>query len=45
VERCSGRVRFHDAPKIARFEEMLQARFDYPTLYQALHITPKMVSQ
>lgn len=41
VERCSGRVRFHDVQKIARFEEMLQARFDYQALYQALHIAPK----
>jgi len=42
VERCSGRVRFHDVQKIARFEEMLQARFDYPALYQALNIAPKV---
>jgi hypothetical protein len=36
VERCFGKVRFHDPKKMVRFDSMLDERFDYAGLYAAL---------
>lgn len=36
VERCFGKVRFHDEKKMLRFDSMLDERFDYAALYAEL---------
>jgi uncharacterized protein len=41
VERCFGKVRFHDPKKMLRFDEMLEERFDFAGLYAALGIKAK----
>jgi uncharacterized protein len=38
VERCFGKVRFHDEKKMLRFDSMLDERFDYASLYAELGI-------
>jgi uncharacterized protein len=38
VERCFGKVRFHDEKKMLRFDSMLDERFDYAGLYTELGI-------
>lgn len=39
MERAFGKVRFHDAKKMLRFDSMLDERLDYAGLYAALGIT------
>jgi BioD-like phosphotransacetylase family protein len=41
VERCFGKVRFHDPKKMLRFDQMLDERFDYAGLYAALGLKAK----
>jgi BioD-like phosphotransacetylase family protein len=36
IERFFGKTRFHQEKKILRFEEMLEDRFDFERLYEAL---------
>jgi BioD-like phosphotransacetylase family protein len=38
IERFFGRTRFHLEKKVRRFEEMLEDRFDFERLYQALEL-------
>jgi BioD-like phosphotransacetylase family protein len=38
IERFFGKTRFHLEKKVRRFEEMLEDRFDFERLYQALEI-------
>jgi BioD-like phosphotransacetylase family protein len=38
IERFFGKTRFHQEKKVQRFEEMLQDRFDYEQLYDALQL-------
>jgi BioD-like phosphotransacetylase family protein len=40
IERFFGKTRFHLDKKIQRFEEMLDDRFDFETLYAALGVEP-----
>lgn len=39
IERYFGKTRFHQEKKIQRFEEMLQDRFDFGRLYDALGLS------
>lgn len=39
IERSFGKVRFHDAKKMLRFDSMLDERLDYAGLYRALGIS------
>ncbi len=41
IERFFGKTRFHLEKKVQRFEEMLEDRFDYERLYQALKLDGK----
>jgi len=41
INRCFGKVRFHDQTKLLRFESLLDERFDYAGLYAALGLTGK----
>jgi BioD-like phosphotransacetylase family protein len=36
IEQSFGKTRFHQEKKIQRFEEMMEERFDFPDLYDAL---------
>jgi BioD-like phosphotransacetylase family protein len=36
IERFFGKTRFHLEKKVRRFEEMLEDRFDFQSLYAAL---------
>ena len=38
IERFFGKTRFHLEQKVRRFEEMLEDRFDFERLYQALEL-------
>jgi BioD-like phosphotransacetylase family protein len=38
IERFFGKTRFHLEKKVRRFEEMLEDRFDFKRLYQALEL-------
>jgi BioD-like phosphotransacetylase family protein len=38
IERFFGKTRFHLEKKVSRFEEMLEDRFDFERLYQALEL-------
>jgi BioD-like phosphotransacetylase family protein len=38
IERFFGKTRFHLEKKVLRFEEMLEDRFDFERLYQALEL-------
>ncbi|NIV40048.1 MAG: hypothetical protein GWN58_64790, partial [Anaerolineae bacterium] len=38
IERFFGKTRFHLEKKVCRFEEMLEDRFDFGRLYQALEL-------
>lgn len=38
IERYFGKTRFHLEKKVRRFEEMLEDRFDFERLYQALEL-------
>jgi len=40
IERFFGKTRFHLEKKVQRFEEMLEDRFNFDYLYQALGLTP-----
>ncbi len=39
IERVFGKSRFHQEKKIARFQELLEERFDYSALYASLNLT------
>jgi len=41
AEQFFGRSRFHQTKKIERFSRILEDRFDYQSLYQALKLQPK----
>jgi BioD-like phosphotransacetylase family protein len=41
IERFFGKTRFHQPKKIARLTELLDQRFDYAGLYEALGLEPK----
>ena len=41
IERFFGKTRFHQGKKISRLSELLEQRFDFQTLYQALGLKPK----
>lgn len=38
IERFFGKTRFHQEKKVQRFEEMLEDRFDFERLYEALEL-------
>jgi BioD-like phosphotransacetylase family protein len=42
IERYFGKTRFHQEKKVQRFEEMLEDRFDFDRLYEALELEPKL---
>jgi len=41
IERYFGKTRFHQEKKVRRFQEMLDERFDFDALYQALGLEKK----
>jgi len=41
IERYFGKTRFHQEKKVQRFQEMLNERFDFDALYQALGLKRK----
>jgi len=41
IERYFGKTRFHQEKKVQRFQEMLDERFDFEALYQALKLQKK----
>jgi len=41
IERYFGKTRFHQEKKVQRFQEMLEDRFDFDALYQALGLKKK----
>jgi len=41
IERFFGKTRFHQEKKISRLTDLLELRFDFAALYEALGLRPK----